>query len=242
MSTTLTVSAGTLMLAVPGLIALGGAVVGVALRGDLATRIEVARLNAAYDGRTARWLFLRGYRKTPNAGPDVTAEPEVLALSDRSHADEQADHTDTDRPHWWATVVAFVVLAPVAFARRQLPVLVEYLRDRFKNDEERDAEFRQSIEDRFERFRIDDSPRGRSDADDPDISGQWAMDAAIVDAPDTAEPVQIVRVNRRYRDPGMTGQFPYVKVAGVARHAAPEPEMPAINSAVPTQRTGDADA
>ncbi|HEY1394982.1 hypothetical protein [Roseateles sp.] len=30
-----------------------------------------------------------------------TAEPAPLALSDRSHADEQADHTDTDRAGMW---------------------------------------------------------------------------------------------------------------------------------------------
>lgn len=141
MSTSITLSANTLMLAPPALLLAGGLIVAVALRGFLTTGIEVARLNAANDAKTARWLFLRGYRKTPHAGPDLTDEPEVLALSDRSHADEQADHTDTDRPHWWVTVVAFVVLAPVAFARRQLPVLVAWVRERLKSDEQLAAEF-----------------------------------------------------------------------------------------------------
>lgn len=57
---------------------------------------------------------------------------------------------------------------------------------------------------------------------------------------DEPEPVRIVRTNR-YRDPGMTGAYPLVKVVGdkaAGRHrAAPEPEMPAVNAAIPAQRT-----
>jgi hypothetical protein len=37
--------------------------------------------------------------------PDLTPEPEPLALSDRSHADGQADHTDTDRRGMWRVLL-----------------------------------------------------------------------------------------------------------------------------------------
>lgn len=72
MSQTLAISAPLVMSAVPALLVTGGLIVGWFLRGDLATNIEVARLNADNDARTARWLWLRGYRLTPHAGPDVT--------------------------------------------------------------------------------------------------------------------------------------------------------------------------
>ena len=71
------------------------------------------------------------------------------------------------------------------------------------------------------------------------------FEAAVNRAEAEPEPVRIVRVNR-YRDPGMTGQFPLVKVVGdkaAGRHRLrPEPEMPAVNP-VPKQRDGgDRDA
>lgn len=84
--------------------------------------------------------------------------------------------------------------------------------------------------------------RERDDIGSGDGIGEvLAASGYELDAPEP-EPVRIVRLNR-YRDPGMTGQFPYVKVAGAARHAAPEPEMPAINAIIPAQRDGgDLDA
>lgn len=92
MSQVFTISASQLMLAVPGLIALGGVVVGVALHGHLTTGIEVARLNADNDARTARWLWQRGYRKTPHAGPDVTDD--LPAIETERHVDGEVLHVE----------------------------------------------------------------------------------------------------------------------------------------------------
>lgn len=138
MSQTLTISAPLAMSAVPALLVTGGIIVGWFLRGDLRTNIEAARLVARNDEQAARWLWKRGYRSTPHAGPDITpelpaADPdvtgEVLAV-DGVDTEADAPHDDTDRPRWWATVVAVVVLAPLAFARRQLPALAAWWRSR----------------------------------------------------------------------------------------------------------------
>jgi hypothetical protein len=82
--------------------------------------------------------------------------------------------------------------------------------------------------------------RERNDIGSGDGIGEvLAASGYELDAPEP-EPVRIVR-NNRYRDPGMTGQFPLVKVVGdkaAGRHRKrPEPEMPAINASIPTQRT-----
>jgi hypothetical protein len=211
-SQSITISAGALMLAPPALMLVGGLIVGVAMHWYLQTGIEVARLNATNDDASARWLWQRGYRKTPHAGPDVT-ECKPLALSDRSHADEQADHTDTDRPRWWATVAAFVVLAPAAFLAGQFKALAAWWRRR-----------------RDERYLIGSGEQ----ATDVDPFAELLAHVEAVEP----EPVSIVRVNHRYRRPGDTGLFPLVKVVGdkaAGRHRA-EPEMPAINATVPAQR------
>lgn len=94
----------------PTLLVVGGLLAGAVImlffdRQTLADVIAGHRLLASADKRSARWLFLKGYRKTPHAGPDLTDEPEVLALSDRSHADEQADHADTDRRGMWRVLL-----------------------------------------------------------------------------------------------------------------------------------------
>lgn len=219
MSQTLTISAPLAMAAVPGLIAIGGVVVGIALNGWLSTGIEVARLNASNDDRTARWLWLRGYRKTPHAGPDITPElpaddavtGEVLAI-DGVDTETDAPHDDTDRPRWWASVVAFVVLAPIAFARRQLPALAAWWRRR-----------------RDERYLIG--------------SGEQATDVdpfAELLAHATSQPP----TNPTYK----SHRCPHDTVADrdpgyQSRHTAAGYEtgiFPVIN--VPTQRSGDADA
>lgn len=85
--------------------------------------------------------------------PDVTGEvlaiqpghtyvvgedgPVLLALSDLPHHDdEDAPHDDTERPYLWALVAAAIVLAPYAFARKQLGALVTYVRKRLKPNNE----------------------------------------------------------------------------------------------------------
>lgn len=152
---------------------------------------------------------------------EVTPEP--LALSDRSHADEQAAHTDTDRAGMWRVLVG-LGSDLVDRVHDWLPGLLTQWRER--NDVGSGEQF--GAEDPFA---VDpDQPNDY----DPVTGGRVQV---VYPAPEP-EPVQIVRVNHRYRDPGMTGQFPYVKVAGAPRHAAPEPEpeMPAINGAIPAQR------
>lgn len=191
----------------------------------------MARIRAFMRGND-EWLT--GQQREFKAA-DVTPEPAPLALSDRSHADEQADHTDTDRAGMWRVLLGLasdlalrVWHFPTALGNgfaRWVDETVEYLRDRFKTNAQRDAEYRQVLDDAIE---VDE---------DFEAAVRQAEAAAVVEP----EPVRIVRVNR-YRDPGMTGQFPYVKVAGAPRHAAPEPEMPAINATIPAQRTGDGNA
>lgn len=133
MSSTVTLSMPTLMLAIPGLVAFSGAVTFVALRSYLNDAVDGHRVLANVDERSARWLFLRGYRKTPHAGPDVTPEPDVaqpqmLALSDRPAADD--DERDGHIGYLLALAVAYVVLAPVAFVRGQAGALGAWLRGR----------------------------------------------------------------------------------------------------------------
>lgn len=141
--------------------------------------------------------------------------PALRALSDRSHADEQADHTDTDRPRWWATVVAFVVLAPVAFARRQLPVLVEWLAYRLKSQARRDAEFIESGQQALERARDE----ATTPALDPDGEALVELEAWVAANPPTNRTPYVGR--HWLQDIEHTGQFPVV------------------NASIPTQRTGD---
>lgn len=175
--------------------------------------------------------------------PDVTGEvlavepgrtyvvgedgPVLLALSDRPAADEdevgdeqpgEAASSIPSRLKAWATDVLDRV-------HDWLPNLVQQWRER--NDV---GSGEQAVAvDRFEQFRIDDSPRGRCQ---PRTDAEIRAELAEL----TAEP-EPVRIEHRYRPAGETGQFPYVKVAGAPRHAAPEPEMPAINQTIPAQRT-----
>jgi hypothetical protein len=216
MSQVFTISASQLMLAVPGLIALGGVVVGVALHGHLTTGIEVARLNADNDARTARWLWLRGYRSTPHAGPDVTDDvPAIEAADDDAITgelvavmpyevpasdDPDAPAEDTDRPGLWLVLAAI----PAALWQR--------VRDWFRSLGAA----------RRERHLIG--------------SGEQATDRdpfAELLAHVEQQPVTIVHRDHRYRDPGMTGAFPLVKVVGdkaAGRHRA--------DVVIPEQRTG----
>ena len=93
MSQTLAISAPLVMSAVPALLVTGGLIVGWFLRGDLATNIEVARLNADNDARTARWLWQRGYRLTPHAGPDVTDDLPAIEAKPK-HVDGEVLHVE----------------------------------------------------------------------------------------------------------------------------------------------------
>lgn len=88
----------------------------------------------------------------PEVAADDAVTGEVLAI-DGVDTETDAPHEDTDRPRWWATVVAFVVLAPLAFARRQLPVLVEWLAYRLKSQDQRDAEFAETYHRALEQAR-----------------------------------------------------------------------------------------
>jgi hypothetical protein len=216
MSQTLAISAPLVMSAVPALLVTGGLIVGWFLRGDLATNIEVAKLNADNDARTARWLWQRGYRSTPHAGPDVTDDvPAIEAADDDAitgelvavmpyevHAsdDPDAPAEDTDRPGLWLVLAAIPA------------VLWQRVRD----------VFRSLGAARRERHLIGSGEQAT--ADDP-----FAELLSHVEA----EPVTIVHRSHRYRDPGMTGAFPLVKVVGdkaAGRHRA--------DVVIPEQRTG----
>lgn len=166
------------------------------------------------------------------------------ALSDRPAADE--DEVGDEQPGATLMRPVLTVARWVGYALALVDTVVEWvrqwaigvkhdLRERFKSNAQREAEDR--VEAEFW-ARVNQPALTAEPVEAEADEDRWAEDSAITDGPDTAEPVTIVRVNRRYRDPGMTGQFPYVKVAGAARHAAPEPEMPAINATVPAQRDG----
>lgn len=238
MSSTVTLSMPTLMLAIPGLVMFSGAVTFVALRSYLNDAVDGHRVLANVDERSARWLFLRGYRKTPHAGPDVTPEPDVaqpqmLALSDRPAADD--DERDGHIGYLLALAVAYVVLAPVAFVRGQAGALGAWLRDRVIAWKAR----------RAERHQIGSGEQATSDDPfaellahaerDPAEGIRQVLAASGIEL-DEDEP-EPVRIAHRYRDPGMTGQFPLVKVVG-DKPAGRHREMPIV---IPAQREGGAD-
>jgi hypothetical protein len=160
------VTVGHASLYVAGVAVITGAAVLVAVRGLLTTAIEGARLNADNDERSARWLWLNGYRKTPHAGPDLTEpEPKMLALSDRPAADD--DERDGHIGYLLALAVAYVVLAPVAFVRGQAGALWSYVRERLQSDDARAAEWSQPAEVEYAGRRrcdeqsVNDTYRGR---------------------------------------------------------------------------------
>jgi hypothetical protein len=256
MSQTLTVSAPLAMSAVPALMLTGGIIVGWFLRADLSTSIEAARLVARNDEQAARWLWKRGYRSTPHAGPDITPEPLAIEAGDTvlgevlhvEHAtgplpvladvpageDEVGDEQPGEA--WFAGIVRALNRARrIALVAVVVPPLfvwswcVHWPIGKAKSAA---AAWRRR---RDERYLIGSGEQATSV--DP-----FAELLAHVEAVEP-EPVSIVRVNHRYRRPSDTGLFPLVKVVGdkaAGRHRqAPEPEMPAVNAAIPAQRTGD---
>lgn len=250
MSQTLTISAPLAMSAVPALMLTGGIIVGWFLRADLSTSIEAARLVARNDEQAARWLWLRGYRSTPHAGPDITPEPLAIEAGDTvlgevlhvEHAtgplpvladmpageDEVGDEQPGEAWPWWTP---FAIGAAVLAVAVLLPFWAAWLASEWAVDKARRvaAAWRRRRDERY----LIGSGEQATDVD------PFAELLAHVEAVEP-EPVSIVRVNHRYRRPGDTGLFPLVKVVGdkaAGRHRA-EPEMPAINATVPAQRTG----
>lgn len=144
MSTSITLSLPVVMVGVPTLVAVTGAVTFWALRSYLLDAVDGHRQLAALDDVSARWLWLHGYRSSPHAGPDVTGE--VLAVEDAPlaiadqphHDDEDAPADDTDRPG-----LRLVLLALVWDLTDRAH---DWLADRFKSNARRDAEFRQALD------------------------------------------------------------------------------------------------
>lgn len=149
----ITLTPAELMLGVPSLVFLGGAITFVAVRGMLVDAIEGNQVLAGYDMRSARWLWLRGYRKSPQPGP--LELPQMLAIEAEAYEPEAPDD-DTERPYLWALAATAVVLAPYAFARHQVGALRAYLRERFGRDDEPQLDL-------LERFSIAAGPSGRTD-------------------------------------------------------------------------------
>lgn len=231
MSTTITLSMETLLLGVPSLVAFSGAVTFVALRGYLTDAVEGHRLLAAADERSARWLFLRGYRRTPHAGPDVTPEPEPLAIAATAF-DPDADEVGDEQPGATLMRPVLAVARWVGYALALVDTVVEWvrqwaigvkhdLRERFKSNAQREAEDRVEAEfwNRVNQPALTAEPV-EAEADED----RWAEDSAITDAPDTAEPVNAKPYEGRHWLKGIehTGAWPVI-------------------NRVPAQRTGDAD-
>jgi len=145
---------------------------------------------------------------------------ELLAV-DHVEVDEDAPADDTDRTGMWRVLLG-LVSDLVDRVHDWLPNLLRQWRER--NDIGAGDGIGEVL-----------AASGYELDEETDEEFEAAVNRAEAQA--WAEPVRIVRVNR-YRDPGETGQFPYVKVAGAAHHAAPEPEMPAINP-IPKQRDGE---
>lgn len=160
---------------------------------------------------------------TPQSNP-------LPALADEPHHDDEDapsdDDVHADGFPWWGWLLMPLVIAAVAVL---LPFWVLWLAGEWTVG-------------KFQAARA--GWRRRRDERHMVGSGEQATDtdpfAEMLATPEP-EPVTIVRVNHHYRDPGMTGQFPLVKVVGdkaAGRHRRAEPEMPAINATIPAQRTG----
>lgn len=160
MSQTITLSAPVAMATVPALLALGGAIVAVAIRGKLTTVFEGVALIADHDDRAARWLHERGYRSTPEH-PDVTGEllavepaPEPLAIGDvPHHDDEDAPSDDTERPYLWLLIAAGLAAGARAWladrcraVARGVGYVAEFVAYLFKSEAKREAEFAETFE------------------------------------------------------------------------------------------------
>jgi hypothetical protein len=166
------------------------------------------------------------------------------ALSAQSHEDEQAANEDTDRPGMWVGIVVGTLWFPFAWLIYKLGPVVEAAYERLADAV---GEMRQSwqtrnevgtgepVADPFERFRIDDNPRGRSDElphrmgpiEEAEVrrladSHRKVMDAhpltdeeiAAEVAELTGEPVDVVIERRQGHRYLPTGAYPLVRVTG----------------------------
>lgn len=224
MTTTVTLSMSTLLIGVPSLVAFSGAVTFVALRGYLNDAVEGHRLLATVDEQSSRWLFLKGYRKTPHAGPDLTDDPQLLALSDRPHADEQADHTDTDRRGMWRVLLG-LASDLVDRVHDWLPGLLQQWRERNDVGSGEQA----TTEDPFAELlaHVEAKPLVLDIADEAELDAQRA---------------EWVEVNEPYTGRRLLDVHADRDLNYLSRHVKPGFEtgiFPAINAKVPAQRTGD---
>lgn len=233
MSQTFTISTQALMLAPPALLLTGGLIVAVALRGFLTTGIEVARLNADNDDKTARWLWRNGYRKTPHAGPDITpelpaADPHVtgeLLAIDGVDTETDAPHEDTDRAGMWRVLLG-LASELVDRVHDWLPGL---LRQRAERDKVGSGE---QAADPARPLREVLAASGY----ELDIADEQALDAQRAEWVEVNEPY----TGRRLLDVHAERDTDYR-----SRHTAKGYETgvwSVIDAKVPAQRTGDADA
>lgn len=214
MSQTLTISAPLAMSAVPALMLTGGIIVGWFLRADLSTSIEAARLVARNDEQAARWLWKRGYRSTPHAGPDITPElpaddavtGELLAV-DGVDTESDAPHEDTDRAGMWRVLLGLardVNDRAWRAVARGVGYGIEWAAYLLKSEQQREAEFTETYH------------RALEQARDAEYAGRRRCEE---EAP----------VNPSYKSRHVHPDF----ATGV---------FPVINPSIPAQRSGDADA
>lgn len=215
--------------------------------------VDGFRLLSATDEQAARWLVEHGYRKDIEH-PDITGEIEAVhveaeprALSDRPAEDE--DEVGDEQPG----EVASRLLVPVLWVARRIGALIGLCEAAYDRLAEQVAEIQRSWQSRnrldgdevplgdpFEQFRIDDNPRGRTDAMrqvlaasgyDVRTDEQIAAEIAELTGETMAEAQQIevaaiIDAHRRKTLYLPTGAHPMVTLPGVegGRHRKPEAE------------------